>query len=208
MLGSITPLGERGHRRRWSATVTCYLLGSLLGGLTIGGLLGLGGAGLAAAGLRPSAVAVLVVVGGLSLLGIALDLRLGGIQLPTVRRQVDEDWLTRYRGWVVGVGFGFQLGAGVVTIVTTASVYVALATALLAGSFSGGLALGAGFGLLRALPQLATRRVRSPSDLRAQHRRLARWAPRADLSAVGGQLIVAAVALGTVVLTIRGGVAA
>ena len=37
------------------------------------------------------------------------------------RRQVNEDWMARYRGWAYGAGFGLQLGLGVVTIVTTAS---------------------------------------------------------------------------------------
>src|SRR3954470_58280 len=131
MLGSITPLGERGHLRRWSATVVWYFVGSVLGGALIGGLLGAIGAGAPALGLGLSGTAVLAVVGVLSVAGVAFDLRLGGLRLPTVQRQVDEDWLVRYRGWVVGVGFGFQLGLGVVTIVTTATVYVALAAALL-----------------------------------------------------------------------------
>jgi hypothetical protein len=198
MLGSITPLGERGHARRWSATVGWYLIGSVLGGATVGGLLGLGGAGLAALGIRLSGTGVLLVVAALCLLGLVLDLRLGGLRLPTVRRQVNEDWLVRYRGWVVGVGFGFQLGLGAVTVVTTATVYVALATAVLAGSTVAGLALGVGFGTARALPLLAARRVDTPPRLRAQHQWLARWAPRAHGSAVGAQVVTVVVALGTI----------
>ena len=38
--------------------------------------------------------------------GLWLDLGILGLRLPTTRRQVNEDWLGRYRGWVVGVGFG------------------------------------------------------------------------------------------------------
>src|SRR3954469_3151917 len=134
MLGSITPLGERGHFRRWSATVGWYFAGSILGGALIGGLLGAVGvglrSGLASLGLELSGTAVLAVGAVLSVLGVAFDLRVGGLRLPTIKRQVNEDWLVRYRGWVVGVGFGFQLGLGVVTIVTTATLYVALTTAL------------------------------------------------------------------------------
>src|SRR3954451_4816085 len=163
MLGSITPLGERGHSRRWSATVGWYFAGSVLGGALIGGLLGAVGAGLASVGLELSGTAVLAVVGVLSLLGVAFDLRLGGFRLQTIKRQVNEDWLVRYRGWVVGVGFGAQLGLGVVTIVTTATLYVALAAALIAGSLPAGLALGVVFGLARALPLLAARNVDSAS---------------------------------------------
>src|SRR4051794_95755 len=133
MLGSITPLGERGHARRWSSTVAYYFAGSVLGGATIGGLLGLLGAGAAALGLRPSGSLVLGVVAVLCLAGTLVDLQVGGLRLPTVHRQVNEDWLVRYRGWVIGAGFGFQLGLDVVTIVTTATVYGMLAAALLSG---------------------------------------------------------------------------
>ena len=204
MLGSITPLGERGHARRWSSTVAYYLVGSLAGGALIGGLLGLVGAGAADAGLRLSGTTVLLVLAALCLAGIGLDLRVAGLRLPTVHRQVNEDWLARYRGWVIGVGFGAQLGLGVVTIVTTATVYVALAAALLSGSFTAGLAIGGVFGLVRALPLLAARRVDTPPRLRAQHQRLARWEPRAHRSAVLVQAATVLVAVLTAILTAIG----
>ena len=42
-------------------------------------------------------------------------------QTPVARvLPVHEQWLTRYRGWVYGVGFGAQLGFGLVTIITSA----------------------------------------------------------------------------------------
>lgn len=198
MLGSITPLGERGHARRWAATVTHYVLGSVLGGALVGAVAGLAGAGLTAVGGRPSAVGVLGVLAGLCLLGVLLDLGVGGLRLPTVHRQVNEDWLVRYRGWVIGAGFGFQLGLGVVTIVTTATVYVMLAAALLSGSAAVGLVLGVVFGLARALPLLAARRVTSSSRLREQHLRLSSWAPRVHTAAIAVQIVVALLAVGAV----------
>src|SRR5664280_113042 len=36
MLTSITPLGERGHRRRWAPTAACDVAGSTLGGAIAG----------------------------------------------------------------------------------------------------------------------------------------------------------------------------
>ena len=36
MLGSITPLGERGRGSRWWVTVTAYVLGSTLAGVALG----------------------------------------------------------------------------------------------------------------------------------------------------------------------------
>jgi sulfite exporter TauE/SafE len=167
----------------------------VLGGAVIGSLLGGLGAAAGAAGLRPSGAVVLVVLAVLCVVGVLVDLRVGGLQLPTVHRQVNEDWLVRYRGWVIGAGFGFQLGLGVVTIVTTATVYVMLAAALLSGSAVAGLVIGVVFGLARALPLLAARSVRSAARLREQHLRISRWARRAHVGAVSIQAAVALLAV-------------
>ena len=94
----------------------------------------------------------------LLLAGLLLDRRAAGLRLPTWRRQVDEAWLARYRGWVYGAGFGLQLGLGVVTIVTSATVYATVLLCALSGSPPVGLALGALFGLARALPVLGAGR--------------------------------------------------
>ena len=123
-----------------------------------------------------------------------------GVLPPSWRRQVDETWLQRYRGWVVGGGFGIQLGFGVVTIVSSASVYAALALAVLTGSFWGAVAVGTTFGLVRALPLLSVHRVRSGDALAALHRRVNAVAPGARLSTVavlaGGALVLGAAAVG------------
>ena len=50
MLTSITPLGERVHRRRWTATTAWYLAGSTFGGALVGLLAGALGALLTLAG--------------------------------------------------------------------------------------------------------------------------------------------------------------
>src|SRR5436190_12077859 len=123
MLGSITPLGERGRRQRWTATVAAFVTGSTAAGLLTGGALGWAGAHavpLSAVSSGPR----LGLLGLLLAAGIALDARVGGLRLPSSRRQVNEDWLTRYRGWVYGGAFGLQLGTGVVTIVTGSAVYL------------------------------------------------------------------------------------
>lgn len=161
MLTSISPLGERARGNRWGRTATFYVGGSVLGGAALGGLLGAVGQVLLAP-LPLLAAAVLLVCALADLVGL----------MPRGRRQVDEDWLTRYRGWVYGSGFGFQLGLGVVTIVTSAATYAVLALALLAGSFGIGLAIGATFGLVRALPLLALRRAESPTAVRDAAQRL------------------------------------
>jgi hypothetical protein len=196
MLGSITPLGERARRSRWGTTVAWFLLGGALGGMAAGGLLGTMGAAVGhvvGLGHRTRLVALASVVA----LGAAVDLRFFGLRLPSPRRQVNEDWLGAYRGWVYGVGFGVQLGLGVVTIVTTSAVYLTLAAALLTGSGWGGLAVGGAFGLIRAGTVVAAGRIRTPRDLTAAHALIRRWeapARRATLAAQG-LLLAAAVAM-------------
>ena len=185
MLASIHPLGERARDRRWSVTVSAYLVSSTLAAALLGALLG-GAGGLLPLG--PASVAVAVLV--LCALALAFDLGLGGLRLPTVHRQVDKDWLDRYRGWVVGVGFGFQLGLGVVTVVNTAAVYLALALAALTGSTAAGAAVGATFGLVRAVVILAVAPVRRPDQLRAALRRMQLWRPLSERIGITVQALV------------------
>src|SRR5262245_15741258 len=100
MLGSITPLGERGRGSRWGVTVSAYLIGSVIGGAALGAALGWIGSSLHA-----GADARLAVLGTAIAIGVVFDLGIGGLRLPTTRRQVDETWRASYRGWVWGVTF-------------------------------------------------------------------------------------------------------
>lgn len=198
MLSSITPLGERGRANRWWLTVTAFVIGSLAGGALIGAALGaVGGAlqGLAAddGTVDPGVPLGLLAVAALA--GALVDLGVGGARVPGLRRQVDERWLDSYRGWVYGVGYGFQLGTGVVTIITSAATWVVLVAALLTGSLVGGLVVGAVFGLARSLPLFLTARVRHAAALRDLHFRNQRWAAPARVAAVGGQGLVGVGAL-------------
>jgi sulfite exporter TauE/SafE len=184
MLTSITPLGERGRMRRWGSTTAWYLLGTSLGGAAIGAVSGGLGAGLAALDLPGTLVLLIAAVA--CLVAALSDAR--GIRPLSWRRQVDETWLGRYRGWVVGGGFGLQLGFGVVTIVSSASIYAAFVLAVLTGSFWGGLAVGLTFGVLRAAPLLTVRRVRDNASLGQLYRRVASLAPiiqRATVAVLG-----------------------
>ncbi len=90
----------------------------------------------------------------LLLVGLVFDLR-GAPSVPSWRRQVDVAWLTRYRGWVYGAGFGAQLGFGLVTIITSTTTYAAVLLAALTGHLGAGLGVGATFGVVRALPVAA-----------------------------------------------------
>jgi hypothetical protein len=169
MLTSITPLGERGRGNRYALTAGAYLFGSVLGGATTGAVLGTVGAVVAAPLPGPVRLLLAALACALAAGADAVALRTGW-RLPGGRRQVDEDWLTRYRGWVYGGAFGFQLGLGVVTIVTSAATFALLALVVLTGGPGPGLVLGAVFGLVRALPLLGLRRVHTPDALRTAAR--------------------------------------
>ena len=197
MLGSITPLGERSRRMRWGVTATALAAGCAAGGAAAGTALGLIGS-FTAARLPGGWALGLVAIAAAA--GLALDLRLGGLRLPTTRRQVDERWLRRYRGWVYGAGFGFQLGLGAVTIVSASAVYLTGICALLAASPAAGALIGAVFGLARGSTIVLARRATSPAALLAVDglmQRLRRPAAAATLvaTALTGLAAVAAAAL-------------
>ncbi|MCW2723637.1 MAG: hypothetical protein JWN35_558 [Frankiales bacterium] len=187
MLTSISPLGERARGNRWTITATAYVVGSVLGGATVGGLLGLLGDVL-----LPRDAPVLLLAAVVCLLAALADL--AGL-LPHGRRQVDEAWLDRYRGWVYGVGYGYQLGLGVVTIVTSAATYAVVALCALTGSLAGGLAVGATFGLVRALPLLGLRTATSPGALHVLAARLERFGAAATRTTAGLLAMASAVLL-------------
>ena len=121
-----------------------------------------------------------------------------GRALPSVPRQVDENWLNEYRGWVYGAGFGFQLGAGVLTYITTAAIYVALAASVLAGHPVASFGIMIVFGLTRGLTLLPARTIGSPQRLVEFHQRLHRWSPAVratSTSVLAASALVAGVAL-------------
>lgn len=189
MLASITPLGERGRRSHWGITVSAFLLSATVAGAGAGAVLGALGSIVLPA---HSTLTVLAVA-------IAVALVLDGIPraVPGPRRQVDERWLDRYRGWVYGAGYGSQLGLGVTTIVSSAATYIAVLAAFLTASIgSGALILGC-YGAVRGLTPLAAAGVRSQRQLIDFHRALARWRGPARWGAVAAEagMLVLALAL-------------
>lgn len=183
MLSSINPLGERARRQRFWLTVGWYFLGSVAGGISIGSVSGLAGSLLPSGTWRAVAAITVCVIGA------ALDS--AGRQPPSIHRQVDENWLSRYRGWVYGLGFGFQLGLGIVTIVTTASVYTTIALAILTGSIAWGAVIGAVFGTARAVAILLVAHADNPDSLRGVMRRLQSRVSVARFLTVGAQSVAA-----------------
>jgi hypothetical protein len=124
VLASISPLGERARGNRWGRTVAVFTVAAVGAGTGLGASLGLVGSVVAGPGhLRLGVLAGVAVVAGLA------DLAAPG-RVPTIHRQVNEDWVARFRWWVYGAGFGAQLGTGVTTVVTTATVYAWMAAAV------------------------------------------------------------------------------
>ncbi len=169
MLSSITPLGERAKNNSWTFTATAYTIGSAVGGAALGVAL----APFAWLVSGWSTTTVLVTLSILLVASAVLDSL--GAPRPTLPRQVDENWLTAYRGWVYGAGFGLQLGFGLVTIITSWSMWAVVAAAVLGGSrlpspVAGSVLIGLVFGTTRGLVLLTARNADSPDRLVALHR--------------------------------------
>lgn len=166
MLASITPLGERSRNQRWWVSAVALLAGGAVAGALLGAALG------ALGGLLP-----LDGRGRLLALALVLAAAAGADALPTAvpshRRQVDDAWLRRYRGWVYGAGFGLQLGSAVATTVTTAAVYATIGALALAPDARTGAAVGLAFGAVRGAGPLLTARVGDSAALARFHRRFA-----------------------------------
>ncbi|SRR5581483_1148427 len=192
MLTSITPLGERGRGSRWGVTVAFLVAGSALGGVAAGAAFGLAGELVLPGGGGPLRLAALAAV---LAAGLALDLGVASLRLPSVRRQVDERWLGAYRGWVYGAGFGLQLGAGLVTVVTASATYATFAASFLSAGLAPGALIGGVFGLARGATVLGAWRVRDPARLVALGRRIARLEPAARRLALAGEAALAVAAL-------------
>jgi hypothetical protein len=194
MLSTITPMGEQGRGHRFAGSAAWFVAGAVLGGATLGaGAAGLA-AGVAATDLSGDARVGMAAV--LAAVTIASDLAVGGFRLPSHTRQVNEGWLGQYRRWVYAGGFGWQIGVGLATYVTTAAVYLLLALAALTASPLAAFSVVTGFGLVRGLAVLLGRGLTTPERMLALHRRLEELLPSAQRAIVLVQAAVLAVAAG------------
>jgi hypothetical protein len=194
MLSSITPMGERARGNRYGTTVSWFVLGSVLGGLSLG-LIGAGGAVLVRA-IQPSEGTAWVVALLAAAVTLASDLRIGGLRLPAHPRQVDRRWLDLYRSWVYGLGFGWQLGVGVSTYVMTSAIYLMVVLAALTGEPLVALAVVGGFGIIRGFSILLGAGATTPHNLSTLHQRIERLRPVSRFMAVGFQAAFVSVVAG------------
>lgn len=194
MLSSIHPLGEAGRGQRWWLTLTAHVLGASAAGGLAGAVLGALGAVLRLVGV-PSVVFA-VVVGVSASLALAVDWSGWPAWLWRPTRQVNEEWLVRYRGWVYGGGYGVQLGVGVFTIVTAATVYVTGVVVIGVASPVWGAVIGGCFGLVRAGVTATGRSITDAGRLVSFHQSLHARAGWGRAVAVGADAMVAATAVG------------
>jgi hypothetical protein len=193
MLASITPLAETGRGNRFRTTATWFVIGSVAGGLSLGTGMAALAAGVHALALSPTTIgiAALAAAG----LAMASDTGVAGFRLPVHYRQVNERWLDQFRPWVYAAGFGWQIGTGLATYITTSAVYLMIVLGALAGHPVWAIALGAGFGLVRGLSVLLGRTITSPDALRTFHFKFYAAGPKVGRITVI-TLMVAAVAVG------------
>ena len=194
MLASIHPLGERARGQRFSVTVVALTIGSIGGAATFGALLGGLGSFIVGSGSVAIRAAVLAVA---AVIAAAVDGRTR--RVPSWHRQVNEDWLGRYRGWAYGFGFGAQLGVGVLTIVTTAAVYLTWIAAAMTVSPARGLVVGASYGLARSVPLFGSASLVTPGTVAARVSRLESWNGTFGTVTVWAEIMTACAAMLAVV---------
>lgn len=192
MLSTITPMAEQSRGHRFGVTATWFIVGAGLGGLTLGGAAALLAAGLSV--LDPSTTTTVGAAAVLASLAAMVDAGTFGRKPPFFRRQVDDAWLAKYRAWVYGGGFGWQIGFGFATYIMTAGVVLTALLAVLTASPAQALLIGVVFGLARGLVVLLGARITSPAALGTVHQRLDALEAPVRWGVVGVQVAVAVVA--------------
>jgi len=194
MLSQLTPVGEASRGYRYRTTAAWFIAGAVVGGAMLGGVMAAFAAAVAAVDV--GATALLGTAAGLAVVAAAVDSGVLGFAPPFFKRQVNEYWLGRYRAWVYGSGFGWQIGSGVTTYIMTAAVFLAVALGALTAGPLAALAIGITFGLVRGVAVLLTARVHSTAELFALHRRFDALTEPVRRAVIGVQLAVAVVAVG------------
>jgi hypothetical protein len=191
MLSTITPISERAKGQSYRVTAAWFVLGAVVGGATLGAVVALMASGVRSLHVGPTVLGSVAFAA--ALLAAASDSGVAGLRLPIHRRQVNERWLDQYRPWVYGSGFGWQIGNGLSTYITTAAVYLMVVLGALTAAPVAALAIGIGFGLVRGLAVLMTRTLTGPADLRAFHRRFAAVGPVVGRAVVAVELVASLV---------------
>jgi hypothetical protein len=194
MLSQLTPVGEASRGYRYRTTAAWFVIGAIIGGATLGAVMAV--LALTVSALGATSTTLLAIAAVLAVLAAAIDSGALGIAPPFFKRQVNEYWLGRYRAWVYGSGFGWQIGAGVTTYIMTAAVFLTIALGALTAGPWAALVIGVVFGLTRGLAVLLTARLRTTAEVYALHRKFDALGEPVRRAVIVVQLAVAVVAVG------------
>ena len=196
MLSTMTPMAERLRGHRFGATATWFTIGAMVGGASLGLVSSLGAVLVHLAHLSTSVTTSVALV--VAMVCLLSDSELRVVQLPPIRRQVNERWVEQYRPSVYAGGFGWQLGAGLTTYVMTASNYLLVALGALSGSPWLAMSLCLIFGTTRGLVIFMNAKVTTTERLFAMHRFLETHADHSKLLCIGAEALV--IATGSIAL--------
>lgn len=197
MIGTIVPMVYGLHQSgRRSTAHIAHLAGAIAGGSLVGAALGWFGHLLKSA--IGSAELLFIVTAGLALSYALHELQLVTLPMPQRHWQVPASWRSTYRPSVAATMYGFGLGVGFLTHVTTAAFYAVCGLVVSIGDPVSGAVVFGMYGLGRGLPPFALVLV-SPSlgdawrhDLVASiDARLVHLANGAALGLVGAYVVLA-----------------
>jgi hypothetical protein len=150
MVETIGPTGHTGGRRTTLAACATFALGAVVGGMaTFGALAALGEVVHGAGGRIAYALAALIAVAA-----AALEAR-GMAIVPQIRRQLPEHWRRLIPMPAAAALYGALLGLGFTTFVLSFGVWALAGISFALGDPVAGIAVGAAFGIGRAVPIVA-----------------------------------------------------
>ena len=147
MVETIGPTGHTGGTRTAVAASATFAPGAIAGGmLTFGALAALGGLAHGAGG-----TAAYLIAAAIALVAALAEAR-GTPIVPQIRRQLPEHWRRVLPMPVAAALYGVLLGLGFTTFVLSFGVWALAGISFAVGELDAGLAIGAAFGVGRALP--------------------------------------------------------
>lgn len=150
MVETVGLAGEPGRRLSTVAACATFAPGAVLGGVVTFGLMaGLGRAVHGDGGSLPYLVAAAIA------LAAAVGEARGARIVPQIRRQLPEGWRWTMPLPVAAALYGVLLGLGFTTFVLTFGVWALAGICVALGDPAAGVAVGAAFGIGRAIPVIA-----------------------------------------------------
>lgn len=146
MIDTIGPTGHTGGRRTALAASGTFVPGAVAGGiLTFGGLAALGGL------VHEAGRVAYLVAAAIALFAAVAEAR--GVRIvPQIRRQLPEHWRRALPMPLAAALYGILLGLGFTTFVLSFGVWALAGISFAIGDPGAGVAIGAAFGLGRAIP--------------------------------------------------------